>query len=79
MVPRQDGGVVDPELKVYGTSNVRVVDLSVMPIHLSSHPQTIAYAVAEKAAEIILSGMAGPGGSETGVDEGLLFQHQGRG
>ena len=25
MMPREDGGVVDPELKVYGTTNVRVV------------------------------------------------------
>ena len=25
MLPREDGGVVDPKLKVYGTANVRVV------------------------------------------------------
>ena len=25
MLPREHGGVVDPELKVYGTANVRVV------------------------------------------------------
>ena len=25
MLPREDGGVVDPHLKVYGTANVRVV------------------------------------------------------
>lgn len=37
MLPRKDGGVVSPELKVYGTSNVRVVDESIMPIHLSAH------------------------------------------
>lgn len=27
MLPREDGGVVDPQLKVYGTANVRVVSL----------------------------------------------------
>ena len=25
MLPREDGGVVDPQLRVYGTANVRVV------------------------------------------------------
>lgn len=25
MMPREDGGVVDPRLRVYGTANVRVV------------------------------------------------------
>lgn len=31
MMPRGDGGVVDPKLKVYGTANVRVVHASVFP------------------------------------------------
>lgn len=32
MMPRGDGGVVDPKLKVYGTANVRVVHASVFPL-----------------------------------------------
>ncbi|KAF6749503.1 GMC oxidoreductase [Ephemerocybe angulata] len=40
MLPREDGGVVDPNLKVYGTKNVRVVDLSVVPLHVAAHMQT---------------------------------------
>lgn len=32
MMPRADGGVVDPSLKVYGTSNLRVVDVSILPM-----------------------------------------------
>ena len=82
MQPRQYGGVVSPSLKVYGTANVRVVDVSVVPIHVSSHTQsvacaspsrsllfrsaassriltlalTLADAIAEKAAALILAG-----------------------
>ena len=32
MLPREDGGVVDHNLKVYGTANVRVVDASILPL-----------------------------------------------
>ncbi|EKM50925.1 uncharacterized protein PHACADRAFT_128563 [Phanerochaete carnosa HHB-10118-sp] len=39
MLPRELGGVVDPQLKVYGTKNIRVVDLSILPLQLSVHPQ----------------------------------------
>ncbi|KAJ7146024.1 hypothetical protein C8R44DRAFT_863842 [Mycena epipterygia] len=53
MQPQAQGGVVDPSLKVYGTTNVRVVDLSVMPLQFSGHPQALVYAIAEKAADII--------------------------
>lgn len=30
MLPKEDGGVVDPELKVYGTANVRVVSRRIL-------------------------------------------------
>lgn len=53
MLPREDGGVVSPKLIVYGTTNVRVVDLSIVPLHVGSHVQTAAYAIAEKAADMI--------------------------
>ncbi|KAJ7302951.1 alcohol oxidase [Mycena albidolilacea] len=52
MLPRSDGGVVDSSLKVYGTSNLRVIDASIIPIQLSAHPQGTVYAIAEK---VILS------------------------
>ena len=40
MVPREKNGVVDPQLRVYGTSNVRVVDISIMPLHVAAHTQS---------------------------------------
>lgn len=32
MIPREDGGVVQPRLKVYRTANVRVIDASTFPL-----------------------------------------------
>ncbi|KAI1743581.1 GMC oxidoreductase [Xylaria scruposa] len=54
MMSRELGGVVDPKLKVYGTKNVRVVDGSVLPLQFSGHLTATLYAVAERAAEIII-------------------------
>ncbi|KZT52041.1 GMC oxidoreductase [Calocera cornea HHB12733] len=56
MLPREKHGVVDPKLKVYGTTNVRVVDLSIVPLHVTAHPQALVYGIAEKAAALIKQG-----------------------
>lgn len=53
MLPRDQGGVVDTRLIVYGTGNIRVVDSSIIPLHMSAHTMGTTYGVAEKAAEII--------------------------
>jgi choline dehydrogenase-like flavoprotein len=49
------GAVVDSELRVYGTSGLRVVDASVMPkiTRANTHGPTVM--IAEKAADLILS------------------------
>ncbi|EST04625.1 Glucose-methanol-choline oxidoreductase, N-terminal [Kalmanozyma brasiliensis GHG001] len=53
MLPRNQGGVVDSSLRVYGTRNLRVVDASIMPLHIAAHIQATIYGVAEFAADII--------------------------
>ncbi|OGE56102.1 hypothetical protein PENARI_c003G05485 [Penicillium arizonense] len=53
MLPRDKGGVVSPELKVYGTKNVRVIDASVLPFQLCGHLTSTLYAVAEMASDLI--------------------------
>lgn len=53
MLPEEQGGVVDANLLVYGLSNVRVADASVIPIALSTHLMSSTYGVAEQASDII--------------------------
>jgi len=53
MLPRDMGGVVDTNLLVYGTANVRVIDASIAPLQVSAHTMAPAYGIAEKGADII--------------------------
>lgn len=53
MMPLELGGVVDTELRVYGTQRLSVVDASVMPLIPATHLQATVYAVAERAADLI--------------------------
>ncbi|KAI0929980.1 hypothetical protein AcV5_006805 [Taiwanofungus camphoratus] len=47
MLPEDKGGVVDTKLKVYGTKNLRVVDLSILPLLVAVHTQATVYGIAE--------------------------------
>lgn len=47
------GGVVNGELRVWGTSNLRICDASVFPIAPRGNILTTVYAVAESGAEMI--------------------------
>ena len=53
MLPKEQGGVVDDKLKVYGVDKLRIVDASVFPIIPDQHTQGPVYMLAEKAADII--------------------------
>ncbi|TFK66159.1 GMC oxidoreductase [Pluteus cervinus] len=68
MLPKEKGGVVDANLKVYGLDNVRVVDASVFPINFASHLGSPTFALAEQAASIIRSqynGLVAPGSNSS--------------
>jgi hypothetical protein len=54
MLPQDQGGVVDANLRVYGLANVRVADASVAPFALATHLMSSTYAIAEQASAIIL-------------------------
>ncbi|KAJ6256002.1 hypothetical protein Dda_9296 [Drechslerella dactyloides] len=53
MKGREDGGVVDSELNVYGVEGLKVADISIMPSMVAANVYSTALLVGEKAACII--------------------------
>ncbi|MCO5549808.1 hypothetical protein L7F22_003282 [Adiantum nelumboides] len=54
MMPREMGGVVDAQLRVYGTQNLRIADASILPVMPSGHIQSACYVIGHKAANMML-------------------------
>ncbi|CAO1620533.1 unnamed protein product [Parajaminaea phylloscopi] len=59
MAPLAKGGVVDERLRVHKVRGLRVADASVIPLMPSSHLVAVVYAIAEKAAAMILEDLGG--------------------
>jgi choline dehydrogenase-like flavoprotein len=59
MLPLSRGGVLDENLQVYGTKNLRVCDASIFPLIPAANIMSTVYAVAERAADLIKAGSEG--------------------
>lgn len=55
MAPREERGVVDPTLSVYGVQRLKVVDLSIPPSNIAANTGSAAFMVGEKAADLIIA------------------------
>ncbi|PWN52088.1 alcohol oxidase [Violaceomyces palustris] len=53
MGKKEDGAVLDSNLRVYGVDSLRVVDASSFPDLPPGHPQSVIYMLAERAADLI--------------------------
>ncbi|KAJ6437674.1 GMC oxidoreductase [Purpureocillium lavendulum] len=53
LASRELGGVVDPNLRVYGTSGLRIMDASVLPMQISGHLSSTLYAMSDRLAELM--------------------------
>lgn len=70
MLPKEQGGVVDAHLRVYGLDNVRVVDSSIFPIEFAAHMMAPTYGLAEQAADMIKADYANGNSPSSGNSNG---------
>ncbi|KAI1845515.1 hypothetical protein JX266_008373 [Neoarthrinium moseri] len=54
MAPREEMGVVDANLNVYGVQGLKVADMSIPPKNLGANTNNTALMIGEKAADIII-------------------------
>lgn len=53
MLPLEDGGVVDPRLRVYGVDNLRVIDCSIIPVLPDVNIVGPVFMIGEKGADLV--------------------------
>ncbi|KAI0179425.1 alcohol oxidase [Hypoxylon sp. FL1284] len=54
MAPRENGGVVDGKLSVYGVRGLKIADMSIAPENVSGNTMSTALLIGEKAADIFI-------------------------
>ncbi|KAM7204686.1 GMC oxidoreductase domain containing protein [Naviculisporaceae sp. PSN 640] len=69
MAPREQKGVVDDKLNVYGTKGLKVVDLSIVPENVGANTCNTAMIIGEKGADLIAREVLG---KELGFEGALL-------
>lgn len=67
------GAVVDPRLRVFGVKNLRVADVSILPLVNTGHTQAPAYMIGEKVAYMV----AQDAGATTTLPEQLRSRDSG--
>ena len=63
MAPLAEGGVVDPDLSVYGVTGLKVADMSIPPTNIAANTANTAYAIGEKASDIFIKELVAARGS----------------
>ncbi|KAH8882012.1 alcohol oxidase [Thozetella sp. PMI_491] len=53
MAPREQMGAVDKDLNVYGTTALKVIDLSIPPENVAANTNNVALTIGEKGADIV--------------------------
>lgn len=64
MAPRDEMGVVDAALNVYGVTGLKVADLSIVPKNVAANTNNTALMIGEKCAALILK--------ELGLEDGIV-------
>ncbi|KAL0575689.1 hypothetical protein V5O48_006277 [Marasmius crinis-equi] len=64
MKPREENGVVDSNLNVYGADNLKVADMSIAPSNVGANTYNTALIIGEKAAVVIARELGIKGVSE---------------
>src|SRR5262249_58661242 len=71
---RDPQAVIDPELRVYGVTGLRVADASIMPTPITGNINAACIMIGEKCADLVRRGVAArPMGCDADLAEDALF------